>query len=242
MENGVGTRPGCLFCNGTVDMVLEPVRGVVGLGIGAPEYLSIAGHQDCLGTYQPSPSYTANCLPSIKPSRCTSQAWTELGQKFNGQICPTLSQSVRLGAPEYLSIVGHQDCLQTYQPSPSYTANCLPSNKPSRCTSQAWTELGQKYDGEKCPDSRQPKQIAVTLPAVIGRNSMGQATPVTLPAIVIDREGDKLDPCLARRPPTEKGPCGDFTEFFFYYRFSILGVISRIFFSFARALPHPLDF
>lgn len=156
MENGVGTRPGCLFCNGTVDMVLEPVRGVVGLGIGAPEYLSIAGHQDCLGTYQPSPSYTANCLPSIKPSRCTSQAWTE---------------------------------------------------------------LGQKYDGEKCPDSRQPKQIAVTLPAVIGRNSMGQATPVTLPAIVIDREGDKLDPCLARRPPTEKGPCGDFTEKIFLLPF-----------------------
>ena len=103
--------------------------------------------------------------------------------------------------------MGHQDCLQTYQPSPSYTANCLPSNKPSRCTPQAWTELGQKYDGEKCPDSRQPKQIAVTLPAVIGRNSMGQATPVTLPAIVIDREGDNLDPCLARRPPPEKGPC-----------------------------------
>ena len=104
VENGVGTRPGCVFCNGSVDVVLEPVRGVV--GIGAPEYLSIAGHQDCLGTYQPSPSYTANCLPSIKPSRCTSQAWTELGQKFNGQICPTLSQSVRLGAPEYLSIAG----------------------------------------------------------------------------------------------------------------------------------------
>ena len=61
--------------------------------MGAPEYLSIAGHEDCLGTYQPSPSstYTAVCLPSTRPSACIPPAWVKLQEKFDGENCPRVS-------------------------------------------------------------------------------------------------------------------------------------------------------
>ena len=116
VNNGTGSRPGCVFCDGNHDIVLEPELPVIGLG--APEYLSIEGHEDCLGTYNPSPSYTAKCLPSTRPDRCIPPAWEELQQKYHGAKCPE-RPSIGLGAPEYLSIAGHEDCLGTYQPSPS---------------------------------------------------------------------------------------------------------------------------
>ena len=79
----------------------------------------IAGHENCLGTYKPpQASYTAKCLPSTRPYWCVQKAWEELQQKYHGAKCPE-RPSIGLGAPEYLSIAGHEDCLGTYQPSPS---------------------------------------------------------------------------------------------------------------------------
>ena len=79
----------------------------------------IAGHENCLGTYKPpKASYTAKCLPSTRPYWCVQKAWEELQQKYHGAKCPE-RPSIGLGAPEYLSIAGHEDCLGTYQPSPS---------------------------------------------------------------------------------------------------------------------------
>ena len=153
VNNGIASRPGCVFCNGNHDIVLEPEEPVIG-GIGGlpPAYLSIRGHEDCLDLYSPSPVSTAYCLPSTKPSNCLPPAWTELQQKFDGENCPA-EKVIGLGAPEYLSIPGHEDCLGTYNPSPSFEANCLPSTKPSKCLPPSWTEIQQKFDGEKCPIS-----------------------------------------------------------------------------------------
>ena len=50
------------------------------------------GHEDCLNTYQPSPtSLNAKCLPSTKPENCIPPAWEKLQEIFNGEKCPTWS-------------------------------------------------------------------------------------------------------------------------------------------------------
>ena len=38
-------------------------------GVGAPEYLSIAGHENCLGENQED-GFTSSCIPAIKPLDC----------------------------------------------------------------------------------------------------------------------------------------------------------------------------
>ena len=47
-----------------------------------PAYLSIDGHEDCLGEYSPSPVSTAVCLPSTRPSDCQRRAWFQLQGKL----------------------------------------------------------------------------------------------------------------------------------------------------------------
>merc|ERR1719210_189485 len=108
VNNGIGSRPGCVFCDGNHDIVLEPELPIIGLE--APEYLSIEGHEDCLGTYNPSPSYTAKCLPSTRPDRCIPPAWQELQQKYDGKKCPEQPVIGGIGGlpPAYLSIRGHE--------------------------------------------------------------------------------------------------------------------------------------
>ena len=149
-----GVNPNPNFVDYVIPPEDETLDDIAIIGIGAPEYLSIVGHENCLGTYKPSPSYSAKCLPSIKPYWCVQKAWEELQQKYHGAQCPERPSSIiGLGAPEYLSISGHEDCLGTYQPSPSssYTAVCLPSSRPSACVPPAWVKLQEKFDGENCP-------------------------------------------------------------------------------------------
>merc|ERR1711936_910476 len=125
---------------------------VQGTPLGAPEFLSIDGHEDCLGKYSPSPVSTAVCLPSSRPDQCIPPAWTELQQKFNGENCPEEPVIGGIGGlpPAYLSIDGHEDCLGEYSPSPVSTAVCLPSTRPSDCQRRAWFQLKGKL--ENCPE------------------------------------------------------------------------------------------
>jgi len=127
-----------------------PVIG--GIGGLPPAYLSIDGHEDCLGEYSPSPVSTAVCLPSSRPDQCIPPAWTELQQKFNGENCPEEPVIGGIGGlpPAYLSIDGHEDCLGEYSPSPVSTAVCLPSTRPSDCQRRAWFQLKGKL--VNCPE------------------------------------------------------------------------------------------
>ena len=56
VSNGVANRPGCTFCNGVTDQVLQIPSDGQGSSLGVratpPEYLSIPGHEDCLGSYR----------------------------------------------------------------------------------------------------------------------------------------------------------------------------------------------
>ena len=60
------------------------------IGSLAPEYLSIPGYQDCLGIYNPSPSYKAKCLPKYRPSKCVNSVWKEIQSVFIGENCPEI--------------------------------------------------------------------------------------------------------------------------------------------------------
>ena len=65
-------------------------RQVLGGGlVGAlpPKYLSVEGHQKCLGSHQASESHRAVCIPATKPGDCNDDAWTELKNVFEGDVC-----------------------------------------------------------------------------------------------------------------------------------------------------------
>jgi hypothetical protein len=60
---------------------------------------------------------TTVCLPSKKPAKCSSQAWSALKSLFQGDHCPVPTDvnlggtSVAVPAPAYLSISGWEACL-----------------------------------------------------------------------------------------------------------------------------------
>ena len=204
-SNGIAKRPGCVFCNGVIDEVLEPQRvSIGGIGGAPPAYLSVPGHEDCLGTYNPSPSFTAKCLPSLKPSACSDDSWNSIKDVFVGEDCPNdrQIQPASIGGlggapPAYLSVPGHQDCLGTYNPSPSFTAKCLPSVKPSACADDSWNDIKDVFEGEDCPNERQiqPASIGIggTPPAYLSvnghENCLGtyEDGPATLKCLPVDK-------------------------------------------------------
>ena len=118
-----------------------------------PPYLTMSGHQDCLGKQSSSGSHDEVCLPASKPSACTDQAWQELSNVFVGSQCTNL-RSMLGGAsslpPPYLSIEGHGKCLQTYQGS-SHSEKCMPRTRPVGCDFRAWRKLLEVFEGIGCP-------------------------------------------------------------------------------------------
>jgi len=130
VNNGTGSRPGCVFCDGNHDIVLEPELPVIGLG--APEYLSIEGHEDCLGTYNPSPSYTAKCLPSTRPDRCIPPAWEELQQKYDGEKCPI--------SIDISTIEDHHLCLKQVQDAVE-NQKCITLTPDSNCPDHIHSQI-----------------------------------------------------------------------------------------------------
>ena len=59
----------------------------IGIAGTPPAYLSVNGHENCLGTYEDGPA-TLKCLPVDKPSACTNVAWNELINVWEGEECP----------------------------------------------------------------------------------------------------------------------------------------------------------
>ena len=119
-----------------------------------PAYLSIDGHEDCLG------SSTSNngghqevCLPVEQPANCSRLAWVGLQQKFEGKDCEPLLRGLGALPPKYLSVDGHKECLSQQNFSPSgHIELCLPTSKPESCSADAWKELSEdgKFSGRQC--------------------------------------------------------------------------------------------
>ena len=125
-----------------------------------PKYLSVDGHSGCLSSHNPSSgSHSEVCLPSAKPSSCTENSWNALKKQVKaGDLSKCKTQMVLggLGAlpPKYLSIDGHQDCLDQHSPrGASHTEICLPLSKPPACSSDSWDKLKLEVEEqriEKC--------------------------------------------------------------------------------------------
>jgi len=103
VSNGVANRPGCTFCNGVTDQVVQIPSDGQGSSLGVratpPEYLSIPGHEDCFGSYRSSSSLTLTCLPRTRPERCIPPVWDRILQVFDGDRCPS-NLIVQDGRPE----------------------------------------------------------------------------------------------------------------------------------------------
>ena len=64
-----------------------PEEIIGGIGGTPPAYLSVEGHEDCLGSYDAAPA-RVKCLPSDKPAACKTDAWQTLVIVFEGDECP----------------------------------------------------------------------------------------------------------------------------------------------------------
>ena len=149
--------------NGKIDSCQPMLVG--GLGSLPPKYLSINGHQDCLEEHSPrGASHTEICLPGAKPSTCNTDAWELLNKEVdNGKIdsCqPMLVGGLGSLPPKYLSISGHQQCLESHSPraGATHTEICLPSSRPASCIEDSWDQLKEEVYGGRIEKCRQTIQ------------------------------------------------------------------------------------
>ena len=134
---------------------------LVGGDFGAlpPEYLLFEDHEKCLDSYQnQGANYQEKCLPITKPVDCPLTTWQKIRESFDGIGCPKITKKDNtpeglLGqpAPEYLSVVNYESCLQNYQASQSHSEYCLPLGKPSSCPQEAFIKLQEVFVGITCP-------------------------------------------------------------------------------------------
>ena len=114
----------------------------------APEYLSIKGHEDCLGTLDKGSLKGARCQPSTRPNLCIPHTWNLLKENFFADICP---DEAIIGNPRHSIkwIRGHEYCLGTVHKDSMH--QCLPSTRPDLCIPSAWHLLQDKFDNdERC--------------------------------------------------------------------------------------------
>ena len=108
---------------------------------------------------------------------------------------PEFSEKSRFGgsnssAPEYTSIPGFEDCLENYKPSSSYTAKCLPSEKPLVCFDNSWKKIQMVFDGPKCPRSENSqfdvRSDSMENAAVTNFSPTKQVTAMILMALIVN--------------------------------------------------------
>ena len=114
-------------------------------GLGPPKYLSVLGHENCLGTYNPTPNYKAKCLPSAKPLACIDDSWKILNHVFDGEDCPVMTPEMapeRFPGPEMnINLVSKMQhtCLATLIIElPDDSIPCLPVIQPPTCSDSDW--------------------------------------------------------------------------------------------------------
>ena len=129
-------------------------RIITSLGFVAPPYLSIEGHEKCLGTHS-NGQYSVKCLPDNKPSNCSADIWDRVKDSFVGIPCPKSVNLLGVGGlpPAYLGIDGYQNCLENFEASASHRELCLPASRPNSCIPDSWKQLklDGKFTGIRCP-------------------------------------------------------------------------------------------
>ena len=124
----------------------------------APAYLSIEGHENCLGSHS-NRQYNVKCLPKTRPSNCSDEIWERVQDSFTGIPCPEQIRALGVGIsweetyPDYLGVDGYLDCLEQFEASSTHKELCLPASRPSGCKQDSWKELKNdgKFKGIQCP-------------------------------------------------------------------------------------------
>ena len=114
-------------------------------------------------------SYTRTCVPSYKPLLCSKSAWSEL--KSLGLVqCPPKPRiivSTKAAPPAYLSIEGHENCLDSYS-NGQYSVRCLPETRPDECSAVVWDRVKDTFNGLPCPaESEIANQLSGVPPAYL---------------------------------------------------------------------------
>ena len=114
-------------------------------------------------------SYTRTCVPSYKPLLCSKSAWSEL--KPLGLVrCPPKPRiivSAKAAPPAYLSIEGHEKCIDSYS-NGQYSVRCLPETRPDACSTIVWDRVRDTFNGLPCPEeSETANQLGGIPPAYL---------------------------------------------------------------------------
>ena len=113
-----------------------------GVQLGAPAYLTVEGHRDCLGSKRAGSSFVL-CMPSVRPAICMDESWHRLKSVFEGERCSP--ESVSLDQEEF------EDCLGSYRAGFKSWELCVPRKRPKFCDEGAWIRLQFESDKETCP-------------------------------------------------------------------------------------------
>ena len=150
---GVCPEPSWLTLLDVFDGVQCPAEKVQIVQAIAPAWLAVPGHQTCLKVYDASASHQEYCLPTERPDKCNLGSWNDLEGIWDSVICaPAKPDVVQAGPPEYLSVPGFKDCLDTYEPSASHSVHCLPQEIPTDCNPASYSTLSSgAFSGIKCP-------------------------------------------------------------------------------------------
>ncbi len=148
-------------------------------------YLSVPGYDKCLGEFQASSTHTELCLPRKRVPECLEPSWMSLLDVFEGVQCPPVKivtgGVVQVQPPAWLSVPGHQFCLEVYQASATHSEYCLPAKKPDACHPQSWTSLQDVWDSILC--AKQGTVVQAGPPAYLSvpgfRDCLGSYEPTS---------------------------------------------------------------
>ena len=83
------------------------------------------------------------CIPEIKPVSCSETTWDEIQSTFYASQCRRQPNAL---PPNYLTVQGHENCLESHQASESHTEVCMPAFKPEECPLDAWESLQISFE------------------------------------------------------------------------------------------------
>ena len=144
----------------------KPIKKKITARAVQPSYLTIEGHQQCLGEFQASETHTEKCLPLQKPLECEQNVWEQVNDEFRGSNCPQQELIGGLAGlpPAYLTVNGYQECLLTEQSAGGHQGYCYPDTKPEECLQDSFEELKNVFQGPTCQAEARKARHSRALP------------------------------------------------------------------------------
>jgi hypothetical protein len=111
--------------------------------VGGGSHDLVDGYQNCIQEQLATENRMEKCLPEKKPEACSETAWDDLESTFLGSQCRRQPNAL---PPHYLTVEGHESCLETHQASETHSEMCKPIFKPEECPIDAWESLQLSFE------------------------------------------------------------------------------------------------